>query len=131
MQTALDYILAMNATKDTSAPPAIDYPASPNHALPRDRWMMIIPVICANHASKEDMETAMSDDTRLMHFTDSECGPIVHWDHQLHNGEIPEEFEDYSPEFHALVHVFNDLGYHYIRLDGMAETVPGLPTFDW
>lgn len=91
----------------------------------------LIPVICSSHISLADWKVMRCDEINVMHFTDRECGPVLQWDDGMPSDDIPDEFEDYSPEFHALVRAFNDLGYHYIRLDGMAETVPGLPTFDW
>lgn len=44
----------------------------------------------------------------------------------------PTEWDDYSPEFQAVVAFFHNLGYRYLRLDGeCGDVIPELPTYPW
>ncbi len=91
-------------------------------------WIMCAPVISTRHITEGDGEILRDygqDEGEALAMLNSGSG------HILRIEEDDSHYDAYSQPFCDLMKALTALGYEYVRIDGMGDEIPGLPTFEW
>lgn len=92
-------------------------------------WIMCIPVISTRHITEGDGEILRDygqDEGETLAMLNSGSGHILRIEE-----DVDGNYEQYSQPFCDLMKALGALGYEYVRLDGIGDEIPNIPTFEW